>query len=233
MTTKRRICIAEDHTILRSGLRAILLQEPEFEIVGEAADGIELLRIVQQQQPEVVLLDLSMPRLNGLEALQEIRARQPEVKILVLTMHAEEEYVTAALEGGARGYLLKDATQPELILAIRTVCAGKTYLSPDISVKILQGYLDGKRAPRPVSTWEQLTRREREILKLVAEGYKNREMADLLHMSIKTVDTHRSNLMKKLGVHSAAALTAYALEKGIIDRTNAPSRNGMCLDPAA
>jgi two-component system, NarL family, response regulator NreC len=233
MIAKRRICIAEDHTILRSGLRAILQQEPEFEIVGEASDGIDLLRIVQELHPDVILMDLSMPRMNGLEAMQEIKARQPDANILILTMHAEEEYVIAALDAGARGYLLKDATQAELILALKTVLAGKTYLSPDISMKILQGYLDGKKTARPAARWQQLTRREREVLKLVAEGYKNKHIAELLHMSIKTVDTHRSNLMKKLGVHNAAALTVHALEYGLVEKSSIlPPTLDLCLSSA-
>lgn len=216
MMEKKRICIAEDHTILRAGLRALLASNPDVEIVAEAADGLELLSAVQKHHPDLVLLDLSMPKLHGLEAIQEIKQRHPQTKILVLTMHDTEEYVLAALQRGAEGYVLKDNTEAELMLALNAVLAGKTFLSPEISGKIVSSYLKKEQGATPTSHWETLTHREREILKLIAEGYKNREIADYLHMSVKTVETHRMHLMKKLGLHSAAALTSYASEKGLL-----------------
>lgn len=215
---KKRICIAEDHTILRAGLRALLASHPEVEIVAEAADGLELLSAVQKHCPDLVLMDLSMPKLHGLEAIQEIRSRHPEIKVVVLTMHDTEEYVLAALQGGAQGYVLKDNTEGKLLLAINAVLAGKTYLSPEVSGKIVSSYLEGKKTVSHSSQWETLTHREREILKLIAEGHKNKEIAEWLHMSVKTVETHRMHLMKKLDLHSAAALTAYASEKGLLSK---------------
>lgn len=215
---KKRICIAEDHAILRAGLRALLASHPDIEIVAEAADGLDLLSVIQKHHPDLVLLDLSMPRLHGLEAIQEIKQRHPQTKIVVLTMHDAEEYVLAALQGGAEGYLLKDNTESELIMALNAVLAGKTFLSPEISGKIVSSYLEGKKKATHTSHWETLTHREREILKLIAEGYKNKEIAEYLHMSVKTVETHRMHLMRKLDLHSAAALTAYAAEKGLLSK---------------
>lgn len=218
MINKHRICIAEDHAILRAGLRALLAAHPDVEIVAEAADGLELLGAIQQYIPDLVLMDLSMPKLHGLEAIVEIHKRHPEVKILVLTMHDAEEYVLAALQAGALGYVLKDNTEAELMQAIQTVLAGKMYLSPEISGTIVHGYLTGKKTATHLSPWDTLTHREREILKLIAEGYKNKEIAECLHMSVKTVETHRTHLLKKLGLHSAAALTAYAMERGLLSK---------------
>lgn len=216
MKRKQTICIAEDHTILREGLRALLSSNEDFEVICEAQDGLEVIQCVQKHLPSILLLDISMPRLNGLEAIGEIKKRWPETKILVLTMHNIEEYILAALESGADGYLLKGATQQELMTAIKTVLAGKTYLSPDVSEKVIHAYLEGKKATKPGSSWENLTHREREILKLIAEGYKNKEIAECLHMSIKTVETHRAHLMKKLDLHSASALTTYAIERRLV-----------------
>lgn len=218
MIGKRSICIAEDHTLLRVGLKAMLASEPGLEVVTEAANGFELLDVIQKHQPELVLLDLSMPGLHGLEALQEVRRRYPEVKVLVLTMHDAEEYVLAALRAGAAGYILKDSTAAELVMAIHAALAGKSYLSPEISGKIVHSYLEGKKSGPPSSTWDTLTHREREILKLIAEGHKNKAIAECLHMSVKTVETHRTHLMRKLGVHSAAGLTAYAMERGLVNK---------------
>lgn len=213
---KHRICIAEDHTILRAGLKAILVTDTSLDIVVEVADGLELLNAARDFSLDLVILDLSMPKLHGLEAIREIRRRYQDLKILVLTMHDTEEYVFAALDAGAQGYVLKEASQTELLLAINTALLGKTYLSPEISGKVLQGYLEGRKADKPSSSWDTLTRREREILKLIAEGHKNKDIALCLHMSVKTVETHRTHLMRKLDLHNAAALTAYAVEKGLL-----------------
>jgi two-component system response regulator NreC len=218
MEEKKRICIAEDHTILREGLRVLLSQDPEFEVVCEVHDGLELIRRCREVIADIILLDLAMPKLGGLEAIQEIKKRVPQTKILVLTAHDVEEYILAALRSGADGYVLKDATHAELRIAIRSVLTGKTYLSPSVSGKIIKGYLQVKGAEEPRSTWDSLTHRERELLKLIGEGYRNKEIAQYLHLSVKTVETHRANLMKKLNLHSAAALTAYAIEKGLVLR---------------
>jgi two-component system response regulator NreC len=213
-----RIVIAEDHTILREGLRALLSADPEFDVVGEAEDGRAAIRCCEELVPDLVLMDLSMPRMHGFEAIKEIKRQSPEMKIIVLTVHNTDEYILATLQAGADGYVLKDATQSELVMAIRNVLMGKRYLSPGISEKVIRGYLEGKETLKPSSAWDTLTRREREILKLIAEGYKNKEVADHLCISLKTVEKHRANLMKKLDLHNAAELTAFAMEKGLVDR---------------
>lgn len=216
MKNPYRIIIAEDHTILREGLRALLSSNPNLEIVDEARDGQEAIRAVEKHRPDLVLIDLSMPRMNGLEALTEIKKQHPETKVVVLTVHKTEEYVLAALERGANGYVLKDADHAELRLALEQVLAGKRYLSPGISQQVIEGYLDGRKQPKAGSAWESLTDREREVLKLIAEGYKNKEIAAFLFISLKTVEKHRTNLMNKLDLHNTAALTALAIEKGLV-----------------
>ena len=213
-----RIIITEDHTILRQGLRVLLSSDPDFKIVGEAEDGRESVRLAEALSPDLILMDLSMPKMTGIEAISEIKKRSTDIKIVVLTVHGGEEYVLSALEAGADGYVLKDANRDELATAIRKVLEGKRYLSPDISGKVIEGYLEGKTALRKKTSWDTLTPREREILKLIAEGYKNREMAEALFISPKTVQKHRANLMEKLNLHNAVALTVFAIEKGIIDR---------------
>ncbi len=211
-----RILIAEDHTILREGLRALLEDDPGLEIAGEAEDGLEAVRLTEQLDPDLVLMDLSMPRMHGLEAIREISRRQPRVKILVLTVHKNEEYILATFKAGAHGYVLKDATHAELLMALKTVLAGQRYVSPGISDLVIEGFVEGRQGLKTESSWDSLTPREREILKLVAEGNKNKQIADLLCISVKTVESHRANLMKKLDRHSASALTALAIEKGLV-----------------
>jgi DNA-binding NarL/FixJ family response regulator len=218
LKNRYQIIIAEDHTILREGLRALLSAHPHFEIVAEAQDGWDALRAVEKHRPDLVLIDLSMPRLNGLEALAEIKKQHPETKVIVLTVHKTEEYVLAALERGANGYVLKEANHAELVLAINQVLEGKRYLSPGISQQVIDGYLEGRKQPKSGSAWESLTDREREVLKLIAEGYKNKEIADFLFISLKTVEKHRTNLMNKLDLHNIATLTALAIEKGLVSR---------------
>jgi DNA-binding NarL/FixJ family response regulator len=211
-----RIVIAEDHTILREGLRSLLSSEPELRVVGEAKDGREAIRRVEQLEPDLILMDLSMPRMNGVEAIREIKNRIPETKVLALTVHKAEEFVLEVLQAGADGYVLKDASSEELVMAIRSVLEGQRYLSPAVSQMVIEGYLAGRKTGE--SSWDTLTKREREILKLIAEGHKNKEIADYLCISVKTVEKHRANLMKKLDLHSAAALTAYAMERGLVTR---------------
>jgi RNA polymerase sigma factor (sigma-70 family) len=218
MNEKSRIVIAEDHTILREGLRSLLSSHPEFEIVGEAEDGREAIQCVEKFKPDLILTDLSMPRMNGMEAIKEIKRQSPETKILVLTVHKTEEYILATLQAGADGYLLKDSTHAELLMAVKHVLGGKRYISPGISDKVLEGYLEGKKTLRTHTTWETLTQREREILKLIAEGYKNKEIAEDLCISPKTVEKHRANLMEKLDLHSIQALTAFAIGKGLVSK---------------
>jgi len=212
---KVKIVLAEDHTILRAGLRALLTSREDFEVVGEAENGREAVRIVDKYVPDLLIIDLSMPKLNGMEAIKEIKGRHPQVKIIVLTVHKSDEYIVASLDAGANGYILKDASHNELVLAIEYVMAGKIFLSPSISDKVMNAYLEQKKEKKPKSMLDLLTTREIEILKLIAEGHKNKDIADHLCISSKTVEKHRSNLMEKLDIRNTAALTAYAIEKGI------------------
>ena len=216
MGKKIRIVLAEDHTILREGLRALLSADPKFQIVGEAADGREAVRSVEKLGPDLVMMDLSMPRMTGMDAIREIKKRYPETKVIALTVHKTEEYLRTTLQAGADAYVLKDATHDELLMAIENVLEGKTFLSPGVSEKVIEGYLAGQGTRMPNSVSELLSQREREVLKLIAEGYKNKEIADDLCISLKTVEKHRANLMKKLDLHNAAALTAYAIGQGLI-----------------
>jgi DNA-binding NarL/FixJ family response regulator len=216
MVGKKRIFIVEDHTLLRAGLRALLSQDPDLEIVGEADNGRDAIRAVGSLAPDLVLMDLSMPGMNGIEAMMDIKRRNPDTRVLVLTIHKTDEYIHESLRAGADGYILKDATHDELRVAIRSVLNGKTYLSPDISDKVIHGYLGTGMTANIASTWDTLTHREREVLKLIAEGHPNKYIADYLCLSIKTVEKHRSNLMKKLDLHNASTLTSYAIEKGLV-----------------
>jgi DNA-binding NarL/FixJ family response regulator len=212
------IVLAEDHTILREGLKSLLSSQPDLKIVDEAGDGLEAIRCVRDHSPDMILLDLSMPRMTGLYAIKEIKRLNSDTKIIVLTVHSTEEYILATLQAGADGYVLKDAHSAELMTAIRHVLGGRRYLSPSISGTIIDGLLQGKKASTIRSSWDTLTQREREILKLIAEGHKNKEIADLLCISLKTVEKHRANLMEKLDLHNVASLTALAVEKGLINR---------------
>jgi DNA-binding NarL/FixJ family response regulator len=207
--------LAEDHTIVRKGLRALLADEADIEVVAEAADGREAVQLAQQFLPDVVLMDLSMPGLSGLEATRQIRHRMPEVKVLVLTRHANEEYVLQILRAGASGYVLKKAAPAELVSAIQAVSRGDSFLSPAISRTVIEEYV--RQAEAMVKdSYEQLTDREREVLQLIAEGHSSREIAEQLCISEKTARTHRANLMDKLDLHSTAELTQYAIRKGLV-----------------
>ena len=214
-----RILIIEDHTLLRAGLKALLTQDGEFEVVGEFDNGRDAIRAVGALIPDLILMDLSMPGIDGIEAIAEIRQRHPAMRILVLTIHRAEEYVHASLRSGANGYVLKNASHDELRVAIRSVLDGKTYLSPDVSASVVNGFL-GKGPEAASSPWSLLTHREREVLKLVAEGHSNRGIAQFLCLSVKTVEKHRSNVMRKLDLHNAATLTAYAIERGMVVSRN-------------
>jgi DNA-binding NarL/FixJ family response regulator len=189
---------------------------PEFEVVGEAENGLDAIEIARETKPDLVLLDLSMPRLDGLSAIRDIKKNSQVTQILALTVHRDEDYVLEAFNAGADGYCLKDAGRTELIMAIESVFSGKPYLSPGIADKVLEGYLEGRKTLKSTSSWDTITQREREVLKLIGEGYKNKEIAELLYISVKTVEKHRSNIMRKLDLHNAAALTAYAIDKGLV-----------------
>ena len=212
----RRILIAEDHTLLRKALTALLENEDRYVIIGEASDGLEAVRKACDLVPDVVLMDLAMPKMNGTEAIIEIKKQCENTRILVLTAHDDEEMIFETLRAGVSGYILKDDTETELMNAIDAVAGGKTYLSPGISSTVINGYLTG-RGPDHISTsLEALTTREREVLKLIAEGYKNKEIADMLYVSETTVRKHRANIMEKLDLHDASALTAFAIEHGLL-----------------
>jgi DNA-binding NarL/FixJ family response regulator len=214
----QRVLLAEDHAILREGIKSLLASAPGLEVVGEAQDGLQAVAQARALQPDLILMDLSMPLMNGTEAIKQIKQRDPDIRIIVLTVHNSDEYVRAALDAGASGYLLKDDTHQDLLAAIAAVTAGGTYLSPKICGKVVSGFL-GQASPKGVGVaWDTLTDREREVVKLVAEGYKNREIGECLNISMKTVEKHRANVMKKLDVRGTSALTAYAIEHGLVKR---------------
>jgi DNA-binding NarL/FixJ family response regulator len=219
MAEKHRIVIAEDHKILREGLKSLVKSNEDFEIVAEAGDGLEAIRAVEKHHPDLLLLDLSMPRMSGISVIKDIKSRFPETKILALTIHESEDYILESFHSGLDGYCLKDANYSELLGAIHRVLEGKTYLSPSISDKVLVGFLDKQKALKSSTSWDTVTQREREVLKLVGEGYKNKEIADYLCISVKTVEKHRSNIMRKLDVHTSSGLTAIAIDKGLVTKT--------------
>jgi DNA-binding NarL/FixJ family response regulator len=212
---KIRVLLAEDHTIVRKGLRALLEGQSGVDVVAEAEEGRQAVRLAEQLRPDVVLMDFSMPGLNGLEATRQIIERIPGTKVLVLTRHMNQEYVDRILEAGASGYLVKKSAPEELVLAIQAVQRGDSYLDPAITTTVIRGYL-GKSKPEGEDRYEKLTPRQREVLQLIAEGRANREIAAILHVSVKTVENHRASLMKALDLHSTAELTQYAIRTGII-----------------
>jgi DNA-binding NarL/FixJ family response regulator len=216
MNGKHRIMIVENHTLLRAGLRVLLTQDPNLEVVGESDNGRDAIKMAVKLMPDLILTDLNMPGMNGIEATRAIKMLLPDTRVLVLTVHKTDEYIHESLKAGADGYILKDATHHELSVAINSILNGKTYLSPDISERVVSGYLNPGGSTSITSTWDTLTTREREVLKLVAEGHPNRYIAEYLSLSVKTVEKHRSNLMKKLDLHNASTLTAYAIEKGLV-----------------
>ena len=219
MVEKKKIVIAEDQKILREGLISLLSSGDDFEIVGEAEDGLSAVRCVERCNPDLLLLDLSMPKMSGISAIKEIKSQIPQTKILVLTIHETEEYILEVFKSGADGYCLKDASHSELLVAIKSVLSGNRFISPGISDKVLEGYLEDRETLKSGSSWDSLTRREREILKLVGEGYKNKEIAGYLSISAKTVEKQRSNNMRKMNLNTASELTAYAIEKGLVTKS--------------
>lgn len=218
MDDKLKVLIAEDNQLFREGLKAMLSGRSDLEVVAEAKDGIEAYRAVQRHNPKMLLLDLSMPKMNGIGVIKDVKAIAPETIILVLTIHESDEHVLEAFEAGANGYCIKDASRHELEVAIESVLSGKRYISPGITDSVLEGYLDRRKQLKTQSSWDSVTRREREVLKLLAEGYQNKDISGFLNISIKTVEKHRANIMKKLDLHNAAALAAYATRKGLVER---------------
>ena len=209
-----RILVAEDHALVRAGIRALLVGLAGIEVIGEATDGRAALKAAAELQPDVILMDISMPGLNGLEAISQLSVDQAAGRVIVLSMHDNEEYVWRALQAGAAGYLLKDAGIEELEFAIRAVARGGSYLSPAVSRRVLDDYV--RRVNDDVGVAPRLTPRQREIVQLIAEGHTNQEIADTLSVSIKTVETHRAALMDRLGIHDVAGLVRYAIRAGMV-----------------
>jgi len=211
-----RILLADDHTIIRSGLRLLLEQQSDFKVVAEAEDGRQAVELVTQHHPEVVVLDIGMPQLNGIEATQQIVSLDPRTHVVILSMHSDEGYVLRALKAGAQAYILKNSADADLIRAIRTVSEGKSFFSPVISKMLLEDYVRQIRERQVEDSYDLLTPREREILQLLAEGKTNKEVANILKLSLYTVETHRGNILEKLHLHGVPELILYAVRKGII-----------------
>lgn len=215
-----RIVVVDDHAIMRDGLTAMLGNEDGLEVVATAADGKAAIEVVDRHEPDLVLIDLSMPRTDGARAISVIKRRHPDVRVVVLTFHKEDAHIHSALQAGADGYVLKDDGRSELLTAVHHVAAGRSYLSPAICDRVMSGYV---RAGEPQSTgqtasWEVLTSREREVLKLVAEGYTTRQIGQYLSLSEKTIEKHRANMMRKLGLKNVSAVTTYAIENGLLSQ---------------
>ena len=214
---KIHILLADDHTILRAGLKMMLNAQPDMEVVGEAQGGRQAITEAQRLHPDIVLMDITMPDLSGIEATRQIKKILPDVKVLVLTMHENDEYVFQALRAGASGYMLKEAADTELITALHIVHDGQFYLSPTAQSVMVGDYLQRVNSGEEKDSYSHLTEREREILKLVAEGYTNNQIAERLVISPKTVDTHRTHIMDKLNLHSRAELVKYAMRRGLLE----------------
>ncbi len=216
--TKIKVLVADDHTIMREGVRILLEAQPDIEVVAEAADGREAVAKVQELQPDIVLIDIAMPNLNGLEATRAIKRDYPQVQVIVLTMYESDEYFFQLLNAGASGYVLKKAASADLIAAIRAVYAGDVFLYPSVARRLVSDYLSRVKSGEEKSSYDGLTAREREVLKLIAEGHTNQAIADKLVISPSTVQTHRTRIMQRLNLHNRAELIQYAMRKGLLDR---------------
>jgi DNA-binding NarL/FixJ family response regulator len=211
-----RILLCDDHAVIRRGLRLLLEQQDDFEVVGEASDGREAVNLAEALKPDIAVLDITMPNLNGIEAARQISAKQLGTAIIVLSMHADESFVLKALKAGARGYVLKEAPESELIKAVRALAEGKSFFSPAVSRMLVEDYVRHLQDKDLEDSYELLTAREREILQLIAEAKSNKDIASILNLSLYTVETHRSNIMEKLNLHSVPELILYAVRKGVI-----------------
>jgi DNA-binding NarL/FixJ family response regulator len=211
-----RILLGDDHTLLRQGLRKILEEQPQWEVVAEAGDGRDAVRQCLQHQPDVAILDITMPLLNGIEATRQIVRRAPEIAVLILSMYSSEPYVIRALKAGARGYLLKDSADTDLIRGVAAVTAGKSFFSPAVARVMLDDYVRQLSEKGVIDRYDALSDREREIFQLVAEGHSNKAIADLLSVSPATVETHRAHILQKLDVHNTAELVLFAVRRGVI-----------------
>jgi two-component system, NarL family, response regulator NreC len=214
--TPVRILLADDHTVMRNGLRLLLERQPHLQVVGEAADGRQAVALSESANPDVVIMDIGMPNLNGIEATRQIVNRNPRTAIAILSMHSDESYVIRALKAGARAYLLKDSAEADLLAAVRALTEGKSFFSPAISKILVEDYMRQLESRGAEDTYELLTNREREILQLLAEGRTNKEVANMLNLSLYTVETHRTHILQKLNLHSVPELILYAVRKGII-----------------
>jgi len=213
---KVRVLLADDHQLMRSGIRLMLEREPDMSVVGEASDGREAVALAKSLKPDVVVMDIGMPNLNGIEAAGQMTQESPEVAIMIVSMHPDETYVLRALKAGARGYLLKDSAEADLIKAVHVVAGGKSFFSPAVSKVLLDDYVRKLKRSGTDDAYDLLTPREREVLQLIAEGKSNKEIANLLNLSVYTVESHRSNLMEKLNLRGLPELILYAVRKGII-----------------
>ncbi len=213
---KIRVLLADDHTLMRAGLRMVVDAQPDLTVVGEANDGREAVVAAEQLKPDVAVMDIGMPNLNGIEACRRIRAASPDTEVVMLSMHSDEGYVLRALKAGARGYLLKDSAEADMARAIRAAAAGKSFFSPAVGKVLLEDYLRKLERTGAEDSYELLSPREREILQLVAEGKSSKEIANLLDLSVYTVETHRARIMQKLNLRGMPELILYAVRKGII-----------------
>jgi two-component system response regulator NreC len=211
-----RVLLADDHTLIRAGLRMVVAAQPDFTAVGEAGDGREAVAMAQNLKPDVVVMDIGMPNLNGIEAARQIRAALPDTQVVMLSMHSDEAYILRALKAGAKAYLLKDSAEADLARAIRAAAAGKSFFSPAVGKVLLEDYMRAIERSGVEDSYDILSAREREILQLVAEGHSSKEIADLLHLSVYTVETHRARVMQKLNLRGIPELILYAVRKGIV-----------------
>jgi DNA-binding NarL/FixJ family response regulator len=214
--TTVRVLLADDHGIVRRGLHYLLERSPGFEVIGEAGDGREAVRLAEELNPDVIVMDIAMPNLNGIDATAQIVRRRPETGVIILSMHSDETYLVRALSAGAKGYLLKDSAEADLIRAVQAVSQGRPFFSPAIAQTLLEDYMRRLQQQNLKDSYDLLTDREKEVLQLLAEGKSNKEVASLLSLSLYTVETHRSNLMQKLNLHSTAEIVLYAVRKKII-----------------
>jgi DNA-binding NarL/FixJ family response regulator len=214
--TTVRVLLADDHGIVRRGLHYLLERSPGFEVIGEAGDGREAVRLAEELNPDVIVMDIAMPNLNGIDATAQIVRRRPETGVIILSMHSDETYLVRALSAGAKGYLLKDSAEADLIRAVQAVSQGRPFFSPVIAQTLLEDYMRRLQQQNLKDSYDLLTDREKEVLQLLAEGKSNKEVASLLSLSLYTVETHRSNLMQKLNLHSTAEIVLYAVRKKII-----------------
>ena len=211
-----RVLLADDHGVVRKGLRFLLTQDPDIEIAGEAEDGREAVRLAAELLPNIVIMDIAMPQLNGLDAAQQITKANPRTAVIMLSMYSDEEFLIRALTAGAKGYLLKDSAEADVLRAVHAVAQGRTYFTPSIAHALLEDYMRRLQQEGVQDRYDLLTDREREVLQLLAEGRSNKDVAALLNLSIHTIDTHRTNFMQKLGLHNTAEIVIYAMRKKII-----------------